>query len=236
MKKRNHQAQRYIGTLFFLLALIGALLGSSSVSSQQRESAPKESNGRKKKKKYKSNSPSTGLRPITNFDIKYNLNGFNQNETEKMKKALNLLVEVVESQEFKDAIENYEYKGAKTFYKNLGLNNTQIYEKILKGAEALNPIEDGTMNLKMTLYTSQTNTVGYTYPSVSEIWVNRKYFKKYSLGEVANNAIHEWLHKIGFDHSFYNNTDRPHTVPYAIGEIVEKIINEKIEGEKLATN
>ena len=33
--------------------------------------------------------------------------------------------------------------------------------------------------------------------------------------------MHEWLHKIGFEHSYYNNSDRPYTVPYAIGEIVE---------------
>ena len=105
------------------------------------------------------------------------------------------------------------------------MSNQEIYDHILKGVEDLSPVEDFEMDLKLTLYHSKTNTVGYTYPNTNEIWVNDKYFNSYSLGEVANNAMHEWLHKIGFEHSYYNNPDRPFTVPYAIGEIVEKLIN-----------
>ncbi|MCO4754350.1 MAG: hypothetical protein KC478_07695 [Bacteriovoracaceae bacterium] len=162
---------------------------------------------------------------IAQFSISYKLNGFNSEQEQKMKLALDKLLLVVKSKAFKDAVLNHEYKGQKRFYKNKGMTNEQIYNHILNGMEDLSPAKDHEMDLELTLYYSKTNTVGYTYPNTSEIWVNDRYFNKYSLGEVANNAIHEWLHKIGFEHSFYNNSDRPYTVPYAIGEIAEKIIN-----------
>ena len=161
------------------------------------------------------------------FTIKSELKGFNTEQTNKMHKALALLEKTVRSEKFKRKVLAHTYKGSKTYYRSKGMSNEQIYAAILKGAEVLNPVEDGVMDLSMTLYHSQTNTVGYTYPDTNQIWVNTKYFDRYTLGEVANNAMHEWLHKIGFEHSFYNNDDRPFTVPYAIGEIVEEIFNEE---------
>lgn len=160
------------------------------------------------------------------FRIAYKLSGFGAAHEEKMKEALRLLERAVQSKTFKDLVINHTYKGQKSFYRNRGMSNLEIYQAVLKGAESLNPIEDRAMNLDLTLYHSKTNTVGYTYPDTNKIWVNKKYFERYSLGEVANNAMHEWLHKIGFEHSYYKNEDRPHTVPYAIGEIIEKILTE----------
>lgn len=161
------------------------------------------------------------------FTILAELKGFDPDQTKKMRKALILLEKTVRSEKFKQKVLAHTYKGSKTYYRHRGMSNEQIYAAILKGAEVLNPVEDGVMNLSMTLYHSQTNTVGYTYPDTNQIWVNTKYFDRYTLAEVANNAMHEWLHKIGFEHSFYNNDDRPFTVPYAIGEIVEEIFNEE---------
>ena len=160
------------------------------------------------------------------FAIAYTLTGFGGNHEKKMREALARLAWVVKSEAFKLKVLNHTYKGKRTFYQNAGMTNEQIYQSILKAAETLNPVEDGRMELKLTLYHSPTNTVGYTYPNTNEIWVNRKYFERYSLAEVANNAMHEWLHKIGFEHSYYNNPDRPYTVPYAIGEIVEEVIKD----------
>lgn len=167
---------------------------------------------------------SSHIRP--KFAIAYTLEGFGGNHEKKMREALARLAWVVKSEAFKLKVLNHTYKGKRTFYQNAGMTNEQIYQSILKAAETLNPVEDGRMELKLTLYHSPTNTVGYTYPNTNEIWVNRKYFERYSLAEVANNAMHEWLHKIGFEHSYYNNPDRPYTVPYAIGEIVEEVIKD----------
>ncbi|MBJ00040.1 MAG: hypothetical protein CME67_02315 [Halobacteriovoraceae bacterium] len=178
----------------------------------------------KKSKKLKLNANHEDAR-LQAFQISYELNGFNDEQKEKMDLALQKLKIVLKSQEFKEEVLTHTFKGEKRFYKSKGMSNQEIYDHILKGVEDLSPVEDFEMDLKLTLYHSKTNTVGYTYPNTNEIWVNDKYFNSYSLGEVANNAMHEWLHKIGFEHSYYNNPDRPFTVPYAIGEIVEKLIN-----------
>ena len=173
----------------------------------------------------KQEQTSPSLEPAPVFDINYVLSGFGGKHEAKMVAALELLSEVVKSPLFKEQVLNHTFNGKKTFYKNKGMSNQEVYELLLKGAETLSPEVDHEMDLNLTLYHAHNKTVGYTYPNTSEIWVNRKFFENYTLGEVANNAMHEWLHKIGFEHSFYNNSDRPFTVPYAIGEIVEAILN-----------
>jgi hypothetical protein len=32
--------------------------------------------------------------------------------------------------------------------------------------------------------------------------------------------MHEWLHKLGFGHSYYYSTSRNYSVPYGIGKIM----------------
>lgn len=179
---------------------------------------------KKKPQQNQQQKQSAGPRP--RFKISYKLNGFGGSHEKKMREALGQLSWVIKSEAFKEKVLAHEYKGSPGYYQSKGMTNQEIYEAILKGAETLNPIEDGKMDLSLTLYHSETNTVGYTYPNTNEIWVNKKYFERYTLKEVANNAMHEWLHKIGFEHSYYSNADRPYTVPYAIGEIVEEILGE----------
>jgi hypothetical protein len=35
--------------------------------------------------------------------------------------------------------------------------------------------------------------------------------------------MHEWMHKIGFTHAVTWSKDRDHTVPYAIGYLIEEL-------------
>jgi hypothetical protein len=69
--------------------------------------------------------------------------------------------------------------------------------------------------------------IGYTYPTIVTTYANKKYFLS-NLESMSGNAaifaniIHEYLHKVGFDHSFYNNATRRYTVPYAMGDIAEE--------------
>ena len=201
-------------TLFLVLL-------SLNLKARQNNTFKPQSNKSKKSKKLKNN----GNNLLDKFQISYQLNGFSEEQEAKMELALEKLKIAVKSEEFKQDVLNHIYKGQRRFYKSKGMTNQEVYDHILRGVEDLSPIEDFEMDLKLTLYHSKTNTVGYTYPNTNEIWVNDKYFNKYTLGEVANNAMHEWLHKIGFEHSYYNNPDRPYTVPYAIGEIIEDIVN-----------
>ena len=65
--------------------------------------------------------------------------------------------------------------------------------------------------------------------------MNRKYYNKFRPYEVADNMMHEWLHKIGFNHTVKPTPERPFSVPYAVGYIVKGIARQ-MHQEKLLKN
>ena len=144
-------------------------------------------------------------------------------QEEKFNAALDIIKKVIATEEFKDRVLNHTYNGSKTFVDNRGLTNSQIYQKILEGAESLQPAKNNTMDMEVELYYAATNTVGYTYGNTTRIWVNSKYFNSYTFAGVAHNLMHEWLHKLGFTHASTWSVSRDYSVPYAIGDIVGMI-------------
>jgi hypothetical protein len=68
--------------------------------------------------------------------------------------------------------------------------------------------------------------VGYTYPDSARIWSNGNYFYSMTVNELAAHFVHEWLHKIGYDHDFKSTARRPYSVPYAVGDLVEVIADQ----------
>jgi hypothetical protein len=152
------------------------------------------------------------------------LTNFSSEQEEKVQRAVEILKKVIATQEFKDRILNYSYRGKKAFHDNHGLSNEEIYKKILKGAEIIgNTKENNCLDVEIELYHQQTTTIGYTYPNTPRIWMNTKYFNKYTPVKVADNLMHEWMHKLGFTHATKWSVDRDHSVPYAIGYLVEEI-------------
>lgn len=159
----------------------------------------------------------------TTFETNVNLINIGSNRIEKMEKAIEIIKLVVATEEFKNLILNHTYNGARTFVDNRGYTNAQIYKILLDGAEKLQPSKNNTMDVEVELYTAATNVVGYTYPSSKRIWVNTKYFDQYTAAGVAHNLMHEWMHKLGFEHSSSWNTARDYSVPYAIGDIMGEV-------------
>ena len=141
----------------------------------------------------------------------------------KFQKALEIIKQVVATEEFRSKILNFTYGGKKTFVDNGGFTNAQIYQKILAGAESLQNTADNEMDLEVETYYASNSTVGYTYANSKRIWVNTKFFNGYDAAGVAHNLFHEWLHKLGFGHSSSYNTARNSSVPYAIGNMVGDI-------------
>lgn len=162
-------------------------------------------------------------RPALDFDVV--LRDFSPTQEEKMMESLRRARTVLNSQEFKDRVLNFTWNGVKRFNDNNGQTNEEIYETIMKGAETLLPDVDYEMDLDITLYYSLTSTVGYTYPNTIQIWVNSKFFNGYNYGQVAANAVHEWTHKLGYGHDYNYNSDRPYSVPYGIGGIINDLVN-----------
>lgn len=160
-------------------------------------------------------------------DMRYHveLTDFNPEKEAKMLDALERAKIVINSAEFKRRVLEHTYNGQKTFVNNNGQSNEEIYETIMAAKEDLLPQVDQEMDLDITLYYKNNSTVGYTYPNTIRIWVNDKFFSGYTLGEVAANAVHEWTHKIGYGHSYYNSPERPYSVPYGIGTIIKEMVD-----------
>lgn len=157
------------------------------------------------------------------FETNIYLANFVTTREAKMEQAIEIVKLVIGTEEFKDRILNFTYNGARTFVDNGGYTNAMIYKKILDGAEKLQPAKNNTMDAEVELYTATTNVVGYTYPSSKRIWVNTKYFDQYTAAGVAHNLMHEWMHKLGFDHSATWTASRDYSVPYAVGYILGEI-------------
>lgn len=156
-----------------------------------------------------------------NTDI-YVANG-NAAQRDKIFLAEEKIRRVIQSEEFKNRVINFRYNGTKKFVDNGGLTNTQIYYKILNGAEKLLPEKDNEMDLKIKTYFSYSSTVGYTSSSSMYINMNTRFLNKYNAEETAKTMVHEWLHKLGFSHAKYYSTSRNYSVPYGIGKIVKEL-------------
>lgn len=159
------------------------------------------------------------------FEIDAKLDGFTRNQEDKILKAFELIKKVVASEQFKKRILEKRYDGKKQYVDNNGLSNEQIYQKLLEGSEIFNKERDNTMDLFLAEYFTSANVIGYTKPSIQTIYLNTKYLnnENFTEAQVAMNITHEWLHKIGFTHSFERTPEREHSVPYAVGYIMREL-------------
>lgn len=157
------------------------------------------------------------------FDVKASMTGFSTANREKVLDAIEVIKKIVASDEFKTRVLNHKYNGKKTFVNNNGLTNSQIYNKILRGAEVLTPAKNNRMDLVLETYYTEANVIGYTMASIKTIYMNRRYLSTFETNKVAMNLFHEWLHKVGFGHDSEATARRPYSVPYAIGYIVRDL-------------
>jgi hypothetical protein len=194
---------------------------------------------------YSSVAPSVTVTPLSSSEKKeehsvhplalsweadLNLVNFNTSQEQKIRNAVAIIKKVIISQEFKRKVLNFEYNGDKKFVDNHGLTNEEIYNMIFEGAEKIgNMSKNNAMNVELELYHQKTNTIGYTYPNTVRIWINKKYFSKYSPIKVADNLMHEWMHKLGFTHATKWSRERDHSVPYAVGYIIEELAGKLTE-------
>lgn len=159
------------------------------------------------------------------FQVDAEMFGFSDKQEDKIRKASELIRQVIVSKEFKKRVLNYSYNGRKAFEDNKGLTNYQVYKRILEGREQLSREgKNRTMDLEIELYSDmESNTIGYTYPNIVRIFMNAKYFNRFGPHQVADNMMHEWLHKLGFGHDAEATPERRHSIPYAVGYIVRDL-------------
>ena len=155
-------------------------------------------------------------------------NNFNAAQMAHLEQSRAVLEKVVNSEEFKQRVIHFTYQGQETYVQNNGLTNLQIYNDIVQAAEQLPTptAANNTIDLFVQLYTSSwfgRNVIGYTDPSVPTIFMNTYFYNSATPAETAGNMMHEWMHKLGFDHDFNATAQRPSSVPYAVGYIAEEL-------------
>lgn len=157
------------------------------------------------------------------FDTNVQTVSMTSSQEAKIQAAERKIRAVIGSSEFRSRVLNHTYGGKKTFLNNGGYTNAQIYQKILDGAEKLQPSKNNAMDLIVKLYYQNSSTVGYTSTSSKTINMNTKFFNKYTSSQVAHNMMHEWTHKLGFSHTSYYTSSRIYSVPYALGKIMNDL-------------
>jgi len=171
-------------------------------------------------------------------------------QKQRFEQALNILEEVINSQEFKERVIGYtRANGKRSFQKNYLwrdrtelLTNDKIYSIIMEGDEKMIPSSLGEMNLNS--YVKKCNwfmryarkwcrgVIGSTSPYSSKwISMNWKFYRKYKTSEMVSNITHEWVHLLGFLHG---RTNMREEVPYVIGAIASQITREILSRDGLA--
>lgn len=140
--------------------------------------------------------------------------GFSTEELKRLRSAGEILEVVVNSAEFRQSVVSKKFSTTK-------LTGQQIYDKMMTGAETLSPEVDYEFDVNVEIYEKNNSTVGYTYETSIQTWINRKFFKNFSIGEIAANMLHEWLHKMGFDHASAKDYN---SVPYWTGYLVRDMV------------
>lgn len=180
------------------------------------------------------------------FDF-HELKEFTPELQDQFFKIIDIGMKAINSDQFKEKVVNFKWTESywswfkrktiahDTYFQNNGKSNQQIYEMFMSGSDVLHPLPDGDMDLFLTLYYSNNGVIGYTSGGTETIFINKKFFVpnlKTPSGQAAiiANITHEYMHKLGFDHSYYNNSTRPYSVPYAVGNLAEKVTYDFIKG------
>ena len=155
--------------------------------------------------------------------------GFNTAQQQIMYGAIKKFEQVMNSDELKNMILNYSCSLGNQFADNQNLSNQQIFEKIFAGEEDYQAGTDYTADLFLVLVPkrkplfSRNPAIGYGRPKQKEIYTYSWWFNGTQDYEYAGHIAHEWSHKVGFDHSFGPTPTRDFSVPYAFGNIIEKL-------------
>jgi hypothetical protein len=167
------------------------------------------------------------------FSVDYKLEKYNEKQTAKFHQVIEKVLIILASKEFKKRVLNHEYQGKKQYstpeVNGKTLTNQEVYKTILSGTEQLlkhipSEKDDGEMDLHLKMYYKRNSVVGWTKPSIMTIHTNSRYYNTNPHGKVGANFVHEWLHKLGFGHDFKRTARRPYSVPYAVGSIINELI------------
>lgn len=158
---------------------------------------------------------------------------FTTTQTQKLDQAITILNQVLNTPEFKEKILNFTYQGKQQFVQNNGLTNQQIYDMIMTGAEKLPTVTatDEKADMYLSIYYPPwykrfSSAVAFTYSNDKYLYLYNNYYNGASMPNLSETLVHEWVHKLGFEHDFNSTARRPYTVPYGVGTAVNQVVTQ----------
>jgi len=168
-----------------------------------------------------------------------------------VRKAIELLPKVLNSDEFKQGILLYTRKnGKKEFSRNYlwnekdeKLTNEEMLKVLFEANEFTIPKTENQMNLHVKMKKCKKwenfikrkwckGIIGHTYPKSSEwITVNWQFYKGYKAPQIVNNLVHEWIHLLGFTHG--SKKTMGEEITYVAGKLAQRIAQKMIVQEKI---
>ena len=159
--------------------------------------------------------------------------GLSDREFIRVREAAARVEEVFNDPEFAERILAFGRETGVEFQENLGLNNVEILEQIRSGIELCGDGERHQVDFSIQGYLSLnpwSRVPGLVKSDDCRVWLNRKYLRdpQWRVADIAGTLAHEWMHLLGFTHSFRDSSLRSLSVPYAIGDLVTQRVVERI--------
>lgn len=151
--------------------------------------------------------------------------GYAPSERQKLDQATDLLARVLNSREFRDGVLSATFEGRPGFASDTR-SPQEVYDVIRQAKESYTDAADGEVDLNLELRSLgwfSRNVVGYGTEGGDTITTNRRFFSSFDAAEMAGHLGHEWLHKVGFGHDFNPTARRPESVPYELGDLIERL-------------
>ena len=161
--------------------------------------------------------------------VKYDFPNASPDEKKFAQEAIDLLQDVVNSDEFMKFVQDDNYSGRRLRTAAAGKNyiqatNQQIVDIIKEGREFRENPANNTINLKVKLAKLGSNVLGSMNPPNPQITTNKTFFDQWKEQEdalsLAAHWMHEWMHVAGFRHVKKNGSVDRHDVPYKTGKNV----------------
>ena len=141
---------------------------------------------------------------------------YSEKELKKLKKSLEYLEYILNSNLFKEKVLIQRFKDSG------GLSCDEIYNKITH-----NYTKDKKTVIEVTLDIYKVsgtliNSVKYSQKSILKTYLFKHIFKYLNKEKIASILIHNLAHKIGFTHKGIFSRTRKYSVPYSLEKIVYK--------------
>ena len=169
-------------------------------------------------------------------------------ERARIDSALVLVRQVINHPAFRDAVLAYGGgEPGRSFVddegRTLASSNREVWETFTRAAEGYEPVPDGEMDLYLVgkhqflrwPFAWPAYPVGHGYGDKSRpIYTYHTWLRGNSVNDLAGHIVHEWSHKIGYDHEGDYTDNRPCSVPYALGRMVVHFSAQLQAGVELA--